>query len=217
MKILLALAAFTVSINVNAFTQKASLDFTHLYGKTNAGLYEMSVTFTPKATKSLSGLTFDTHRDDNDLFCVTTVKFEIGQMLFTLTDVKTGWTFTTAKSIHASISRQSENETCENDVTKFKGRQNLYAPLGLNEAILLPVKAPFDYKTVGTYLSPFNGYVYLEADINSSDAQLTIDPSQMLTERSILSQNKQNASVTYYVFANNETTTLSLGTGLIKF
>jgi len=217
MKFLLALAAFTVSINVNAFTQKAALDFTNLYGKTNAGLYEMSVTFTPKATKSFSSLTFSTQRDDNELFCVTTAKFEIGQMLFTLTDVKTGWTFTTAKTITAAISLQSENENCENDISKFTGSQNLYATLGLNEAILLPVKAPFGYQTVATYLSPFNGYLYLNTAIKSADTQLTIDPSQLLTEKSIASQNKQNSSVTYYVFATKETTTLSLGTGLIKF
>lgn len=217
MKIFLALAAFTISINVNAFTQKAALDFTNLYGKTNAGLYEMSATFTPKTTKSISGLTYSTHRDDNDLFCVTTAKFEIGKMLFTLTDVKTGWTFTTARTISASISIQSEDETCETNVAKFSGNQSLYATLGLNEAILLPVKAPFDYEKVATYLSPFNGYLYLNADLQTVDGQLVIDPSQMLTEKSIQSTNKQNSSVTYYVFASKESTQLSLGNGLIKF
>lgn len=217
MKYLLALAAFTVTINVNAFTQKAALDFTNLYGKTNAGLYEMSTTFTPKVTKSLSGLTYSTHRDDNDLFCVTTAKFEIGQMLFTLKDVKTGWTFTTAKTINASISIQSDDESCVTDLSKFTGNHSLYATLGLHESIALPVKAPFDYEKVAAYLSPFNGYLYLNADLQVADGQLTIDPSQMLTEKSILSQNKQNSSVTYYVFASKESTQLSLGNGLIKF
>lgn len=217
MKIILALTAFLVSINVNAFTQKAHLDFSNLYGKTDAGTYEMTVEFTPKATKSFSGLSFSTQRDDNDLYCVTTAKFEIGQMLFTLKDVKTGWTYTAAKPVEAAISLQSENENCENDVSKFTGKQHLYASLNLNEAIQLPVKAPFDYKNVATYLAPFNGYLYLDAEIKTSDTQLTIDPSSMLTEKSITTQNKQNASVTYYVFASKEATTLSLGTGLIKF
>ena len=217
MKFILALAAFTVSINVNAFTQKADLDFTNLYGKTNAGHYEMTTTFTPKTTKSFSSLVFSTHRDDNDLYCVTTAKFEIGQMSFTLTDIKTGWTYTTARTISAAIAIQADDENCINDATKFTGTQSLYATLGLNEAITLPVKAPFDYQQVGTYLSPFNGYLNLNAEIKTSDFQLVIDPSQMLTEKAITSQNKQNASVTYYVFASKDATTLSLGTGLIKF
>jgi len=217
MKFILALAAFTITINVNAFTQKADLDFTNLYDKTNAGHYEMTTTFTSKTTKSFNGLSFSTHRDDNDLFCVTTAKFEVGQMLFTLTDVKTGWTFSTARTLHGSVSIKSETENCVNDASKFTGTQNLYVTLGLNEAITLPVKAPFDYEKVATYLSPFNGYLYLDAEIKTSDVQLVIDPSQLLTEKSITAQNKQNASVTYYVFASKSSTTLSLGTGLIKF
>lgn len=217
MRIILAITAFLVSVNGNAFTQKADLDFTNLYGKTDASRYEMAVTLTPKTTNSFTSLSFSTHRDDNDLFCVTTANFEIGQMLFTLTDVKTGWTFTTAKTVTASISRQSENENCENDVSKFTGKQTLYASLSLEKSIMLPVKAPFDYQEVGAYLSPFNGYLYLDAEIKTADFQLTIDPSQMLTSTGIKSQNETNASVTYYVFAAKGSSQLSLGTGLIKF
>ncbi|MES2803134.1 MAG: hypothetical protein V4654_11620 [Bdellovibrionota bacterium] len=56
MKILLALTAFLVSINVNALTRSMVLDYTNLHGKTNAGLYEISVTFTAEATSSHSSL-----------------------------------------------------------------------------------------------------------------------------------------------------------------
>ena len=217
MRILLALTAFLVSVNVNAFTQKADLDFTNLYGNTNAGHYEMSVTFSPKTTKSFSGIVFEQHRFDNEIICVSTAKFEVGQMLFTLTDKKTGWTFTKAKNVLATVARQSLNENCENDISKFVGTHPLYVGVNLEEAITLPARAPFDYQSVATYLAPFNGYLYIDTAIKLEGLQLAIDPSQILTEKAITTQNKTNASVTYYVFATKDSTTLSLDTGLIKF
>lgn len=218
MKIILSLAAFFITLNVYAFTQNANLDFTNLYGNTNAGQYDLRVTFIPKTTKSFSSLTYSTQRDDNNIYCLTTAKFEIGDMLFTLKDIHTGWTFTTTKNLQASYSHLSENETCINDATKFVGLKSLYAQINLNEAIFLPAKGPFGYPNIGAYLNPFNGYLNLNAEIKTGDFELTIDPSQMLTEKNIKASNVQNNSLTYYVFANNEsTTTLSLGTGLIKF
>lgn len=217
MKTMLFIAGLFLNINVYAFTQNATLDFTNLYANTNAGKYTMSVTLTPKTTKSFSGLTYSNHRDDNDIYCVTTAKFEVGQMLFTLKNVETGWTFQTARAVEASISFQSDSETCMTDISKFAGSQSLYAGLGLNQEITLPVKAPFDYQKVGTYLAPFNGYLYLNADLQVSEGQLAINPSKLLTEKSIEATNKNNALVTYYVFAAKEATTMSLGNGLIKF
>ncbi|AZZ36699.1 hypothetical protein CIK05_07820 [Bdellovibrio sp. qaytius] len=217
MKNLLAVISLFISINAHAFTQKTELDFTNLYGNTNAGVYEMNVSFKPKTTKSFSGLTYSSQRIENQVYCVSTVSFEIGQMLLTLTDVKTGWSFTTAKPVFASTSIQSENETCINDATKFVGNQNLYASLNMNEPIQLPAKAPFDYEKVGAYINPYVGYLYLKTEIKTGDFEFTIDPSQMLTEKSITDQNKNNAAVTYYVFTTRAETTLALGTGLVKF
>lgn len=217
MKTMLFIAGLFLNINVYAFTQNATLDFTNLYNNTNAGKYEMSVTFTSKSTPSVSDLKFSTHRDDNDLYCVTEAQFEIGQMTFSLTDVKTGWSFITSKAVLATASHQSENETCVTDVNFFADRKTLWASVGLNQAIELPVQAPKGYDRVATYLSPFNGYLTLAADLTAVNGKLVINPSQLLTAKSITSHNTQNASVTYYVFASKENTSLSLGTGLIKF
>ena len=206
-----------MNVNVYAFTQNATLDFTNLYANTNAGLYQMSVSFKSKTTVSYSDLKFSTRRDDNDLYCVTEAAFEVGQMEFTLTNPQTGWIFTTSKPVVATTSVQSENETCLTDISTFTGKQRLFSYIGLNQAIQLPVNAPFEYEKVATHLSPFNGYLNLNADVKVSGSQLVIDPSQMLTKKSITSQNKDNASVTYYVFASKEATSLSLGTGLVKF
>lgn len=86
---------------------------------------------------SQSALTYSTQRDDNDLYCVTEAEFEIGQMIFTLTQPKTNWSFTATKTVKATASYRSENETCVTDLNIFVGNMNLYASLGLNEAVLL--------------------------------------------------------------------------------
>lgn len=217
MKKILFIASLFLNINVYAFTQNATLDFTNLYNNTNTGKYEMSVTFSSKATTSVSDLRFSTHRDDNDLYCVTEAQFEIGQMTFSLTNVKTGWNFIMSKAVLATVSHQSDDETCVTDANFFADRKTLWAAVGLNQAIELPVQAPYDYDRIATYLSPFNGYLTLTADLNAVNGKLVVNPSQLLSEKSITSQNTQNASITYYVFASKEATTLSLGTGLIKF
>lgn len=217
MKAVLFLVGLFLNINVYAFTQNVSLDFTNLYNHTNAGKYEMSVVFSAKATPSTSDLKFSTHRDDNDLYCVTEAQFEIGQMTFSLTNVQTGWSFITTQTVLATTSHQSENETCVTDVNFFTGQKTLWAAVGLNQAIELPVQAPKGYNRIATYLSPFNGYLTLNADLTAVNGKLVINPNQLLTTKNITSQNTQNASVTYYVFASKENTSLSLGTGLIKF
>ena len=217
MKTILSLALLVSSMTAFAFEQKATLDFTNLYGKTDAGLYEMTVNLNAKKTLSESVLTFSTHRDDNDLYCVTTATFEIGEMNFSLVEKRTGWVQNITKKVTATLSVQSADETCETDIEKFAGNQSLYATLGLNIDITLPVKAPFDYKRVGTYLAPFNGYLYLNTLVEVKGDKLSLNPSKLFDAASILSTNSNNSSVTYYVFAQKEATTLSLGTGLIRF
>lgn len=217
MKTMLFIAALFLNVNVYAFTQNATLDFTDLYDSTNAGKYEMSVTFVSKTTPSVSALKFSTHRDDNDLYCVTEAQFEIGQMTFSLTDAKTGWSFILSKAVLATVSHQADDETCVTDANFFAGEKTLWAQVGLNQAIELPAAAPIGYDRVAAYLSPFNGYLNLAANLKVVNGQLVVNPSELLTAKSITSQNTQNASVTYYVFASKENTSLSVGTGLIKF
>ncbi|AUN98196.1 hypothetical protein C0V70_08775 [Bacteriovorax stolpii] len=217
MKTMLSLALLLTSISSFAFEQKATLDFTNTYANTNAGLYEMTVNLSAKKTVSETTLSFSTHRDDNDLFCVTTANFEVGEMNFKLADKNTGWTKNITKKVFASITHQSDDETCETNLEKFAGSTNLYASLSLEGAIALPVKAPFDYTSVGVWLSPFNGYLYLNANVEVKGTKLSLDPSELLTSRSILSTNVDNKAVGYFVYASKEATTLSLAVGQVKF
>lgn len=217
MKTFLTLALLAISASVSAFEQTATLDFSNLYGKTDAGVYEMKVTFTPKTTNSESTLSFNTHQDDGWFTCTTTASFEIGEMNFSLVNVKNGWTKNITRKISAGVSNQVDGTECDTSIEKLAGKQVVYSLIGLQEPIVLDVKAPFEYKSVGVYLAPFNGYLNLESDLTVVGNKLVLNPSELLTARSILPMNANNSSVTYYVYAVDGATTLSLGTGLIKF
>lgn len=217
MKNILFLAIVFLATTASALKPQATLDFTNIYSNTNAGLYQMTVTFQAKQTPSESLLYFGTHRDDNDLYCISKAIFNIGTMIVTLVDSKTGWSHVVNKPVMAEISHQSDTETCETNLQKFTGQKNVYAALGLNQPIVLPVVAPFDYQTVAVYLSPFNGYLYLPAQISEHNGKLILNPHELLTAQSILPNNINNNSVTYYVYAQGKSASLSLANGVVKF
>lgn len=216
MKTILGLLALTLSLNVSAYVRDAELDFSNVYGNTNVGEFLVKVEFSPKKTLSVSSLTNNTVRDDNDLYCVTNATFEIGEMNFFLVNKTTGWAKIMKKKITASVSSQSTTAECNNDINQFAGAQAVYATLGLNEAIALPVKKlPFDYESVGVHLAPFNGYLYLNANITVENNKLVLDPSNLLTKETIEATNTNNDTMSYFLFAKKEATTLSLAVGLV--
>ncbi len=217
MKTFLASALIAMSLNTFAFEQSAALDFSNLYGNTNAGVYEMTAKFTPKTTKSESTLSFSVRQDDGYFTCSTTANFEIGQMDLTLKNTLNGKTYKVSNPVFAGVSKTVDGQECDTSIENLAGIQSVYAQIAPKNAIALDVVAPFDYKSVAVWLAPFNGYLYLVSDLSIVGNKLVMDPSNLLTKESILSNNTQNASVTYYVFAQKEATQLSLGTGLIKF
>lgn len=217
MKTFLGFLALTLSLNVSAYVRDAELNFSNVYGNTNVGEFLVKVEFSPKKTLSVSSLTNNLVRDDNDLYCVTSANFEIGEMNFYLVNKTTGWAKVLKKKITASVSSQSETSECNNDINQFAGAQALYATLGINEAITLPTKAPFDYETVGVHLAPFNGYLYLNANVVVENNKLVVDPSNLLTKETIEATNTTNESVSYFLFARKESSTLSLAVGLADF
>ena len=217
MKTLLTMATLSMSFNIFALERSVTLDFSNLYGNTNAGIYEMKVNFIPKTTKSESTLDFHISNDDGYYSCTTSANFEIGKESLTLTNKNNGEVQKFETIIFGSVSSVVDGEDCDTSIDKLKGTQGLYSRVGFNKPFLLNVKAPFDYQAVGVYLEPFNGYLNIEADLSISGNKLVLDPSNLLTERSVMPLNDYNSSVTYYVYATKDTTTLSLGTGLIKF
>ena len=217
MKSLIACALLMTTFNIFAFERTTSLDLRNLYASTNAGEYIIKVEFTAKTSKSESTLSFSTRQDDGITYCTTSAYFDIGTMKFSMINKKTGETTNIVSPVVGSVYSTVESSECDTSIEKFQGKQIVYSQVGLKNPIALNTKAPFDYKSVEIYIQPFNGYLNVEADLVVSENKLILDPSELMTERSIMPRNSYNSTVTYYVYAQKEAETLSLGTGLVKF
>ena len=211
----LAIFAITISASASSFEGTAQLDFSNVYGNTNVGIYEMKVGFTPKTSISESKLSFNIHQDDGYFTCNTSANFKIGTLNFSLKNLVTGESTFVNEVIIASVGKQFDGQVCDENILDLGGNQTLYALTGPKDAIVLNVKAPFDYKMVGVYLSPFNGYLNLKGNLMINGDKLLLNPSKLLTMDSILSTNSGHLTATYYVFAQKEATSLSLATGMV--
>lgn len=215
MKSLLSLGLILLSTATFAFEQTANLDFSSLYGNFDAGKYQVTVNFIPKTTLTDAKLSEGMHRDDNDLFCTTSARFEIGEMIFTIKSTKETWIKVVKKTVFGSLSNTSSDEVCDKKLDAFLGNQNLHVSLGLDSAIDLPISAPKDYDSVSVWLTPYRGYLSLAAQVTLKNNILTINPSELLTERSIVPTNQYNAGLGYYVQATKKSSALSIGLGTV--
>lgn len=208
------LLPFFLIISLKSFAedQTALLDFSHLYGNLDAGVYEMKASFVSKETPSKSSLSFHQNNEGDYSTCTTFANFEIGKVKIVLRNLKNAQSYETSKTIFASAAIGVEGEQCETSLEKFHGVQSIYALTGLEKPIELLVKAPKGYDSVSVFLSVFNGYLNLQGNLSIDENMLVLDPKDLLGEKSIMS-NAEHASVVYYVFAQNKTSTLSLGTG----
>lgn len=219
MKFLTTLTLIGFSLSGFAFEQTATLDFTNLYGKLDAGEYVVDVKLKPKKTLSTSKLTTSFERDDNDYTCITTAKFELGEMTFTISQKDSTWKKVMSEKIYATATHYASGEECDLSYENFLGPKKIYASMTLKNAPLtLPVLAPPGYEAVQVYLTPFSGYLYLDTSIELKNDVLIINPSELLTSESIYPINAENASkIFYYVQAKNGASHLSLGNGYVDF
>lgn len=212
MKSFLTMTLVLASFSAFSFEKKATLDLTNVYGNLNAGLYEVSVSFTPKTTLSKSSINTKQVYDDGMVTCTTSAQFEIGEMSTTLINRRAGWTKNIVKKVIATVSKSSEDANCITDLAALAGAQITHTTLNL-DAIRLPVAAPLNYDYIVAHLSPFAATLSLNAAIEIENDQLVLDPSNMLDEASVMENNKNNAVLTYFVTANTPGTGLSLANG----
>lgn len=219
MKFLTVLTLFGFSLSAFAFEQTATLNLTNLYGKLDAGEYVIDVKLKSKKTYSTSKLTTAIRRDDNDLTCTTTARFELGEMTFTISQKDSSWNKVISEKIYATATHSVSGTECDLSNENFLGPKKIYAGMGLNNSPLtLPVVAPAGYQAVQVYLTPFSGYLYLDTTIELKDDVLMINPEQLLTSESIYPVNTVNASkLFYYVQATEGSSHLSLGNGFVDF
>lgn len=213
MKSFLALTLVVTSFSSFAFDRSATLDLTNIYGNNNAGLYDVIVEFSPKTTLSESSLTETLVYDDGYVNCKTSASFDIGEMRLTLITKKDGYTKSYTKKIVATVTQTSPSEKCTATLETLSGEQTTYSSLGIN-SIILPVKAPLNYKKVEANLAPFSGFLSLNTEIKAVNGKLTVNPSDLLTEAKILELNSNHTNLSYYVQATGEAGSLSLASGL---
>jgi hypothetical protein len=213
MKTFLALALVVTSFSSFAFERSATLDLTKIYGNINAGLYDVVVEFASKKTLSESSLKTETVYDDGNVSCKTSAAFDVGEMRLTLINKKDGYIKSYTKNIVANVTRISPSENCIANLNTFRGTQISYASLGIN-SINLQVKAPKNYKSIIAHLAPFSGLFELKTDIQVVDGKLVIDPSNLLSEESILELNSNHSNLSYNIQATSDAGSLSLANGL---
>jgi len=213
MKSLLALTLVLTSISTFAFERKATLDLTNVYGNNNAGSYDVITEFASKNSLSESSLTSELVYDDGNVNCVTSARFEIGEMRLTLIDKKDGYTKSYTKKLVATVTHSSATEKCTATLETFSGTKIAYSSLGIN-SITLPVKAPKNYKLVQANLAPFSGFLELKTVISAVNGKLVLDPKDLLTEEDIIELNANHANLSYYIQATSDTGSLSLASGL---
>ncbi len=206
-------------MSVFAFEQKALLDFTNVYGDFNAGQYEAVVKLKSKKTPSFSALKTSFRRNDNDIFCLTTATFEVGELTFKVSKQDSDWTKISTQKIFGSVTHYSDTEKCDLSIENFVGRKKLYVQVSSDQGpFIFPVKAPYDYGKVVAWLTPFGGYLYVDFIVQENNGVLSINPSTLLTEESINPQANENVSKFYYFLAaTKENSTLSLATGVVDF
>lgn len=218
MKTLFGLSLLTLSLSTLAFEQKAHLDFTSVYDNFNAGSYVSTVKLQSKASVSKAVIETSIERDDNDLFCTTTAKFEIGEMNFALVSTDKKWESKSTQKVYGFVTHRVEGSECDLSLDNLSGEKLLFVQVSLKGPIQLPVVAPYDYQKVSAWLTPFAGYLYANTTIKFANGELVIDPSGLLTRESVYPLNNENGSkYYYYVTATKESTTLSLATGSAEF
>lgn len=208
-----------LSMSVFAFEQNVTLDFRNVYGNFNAGQYEAVVKLKSKKSQSFSALKTSFRRNDNDIFCLTTANFEVGEMIFKVSKQDSDWTKTSTQKIYGSVTHYSDTEKCDLSVDNFVGKKKLYVQVSTDQSpFIFPVKAPFDYEKVVAWLTPFGGYLYVDVVVQENNGVLSINPSTLLTEESINPQANENVTKFYYFLAaTKENSTLSLATGVVDF
>lgn len=213
MKSFLALTLVVTSFSALAFERSGTLDLTNVYGNNNAGLYAVVVEFASKTSPSESSLKSELVYDDGNVNCKTSAAFDIGEMRLTLIDKKDGYTKSYTKKVVATVTHTSPSEKCIATLRTFSGSQVTYASLGI-DSIILPVRAPFNYKSVQANLAPFSGFFELNTKIQAVNGKLVVDPSDLLTEANILELNSNHSNLSYYVEAKGDAGSLSLASGL---
>ncbi|WII73478.1 hypothetical protein QJS83_06290 [Bdellovibrio sp. 22V] len=190
---------------------EATLDFTNAYGGFNAGHYVVTAEFNAVQQPATAQLTRRQHRDDHDLYCVSTLTYDVGAMTLTLKNSLNGEVISRTLPLQATISKQDESEECTLTENDFAGDQVLYVsttgrPYDLN------VAPPKGWNKVQVWLSPFNTLT-VKAKLTKTEKGLEIQPQTLFNDSLFATDSRNTLSMFYYLTAVESSGTLSLAVG----
>ena len=91
---------------------KGTLDFRSVSGGLNAGHYEVTTEITSTSSATEGYIERTINRYDNDYFCVSTVKFPVGTLKYTLKNLETGNVLVEEIPLFAETSQEDETQAC---------------------------------------------------------------------------------------------------------
>ena len=213
--------ALITSAAANSFAQSmnAYLDFSNLYGKTNAGQYFVGVALNPKAEATLEitqSLEQPPSDDQSALpeVCLTEIRLNAGNYTFIMTDAKKNTAVTLTQNMDLYTGFYDETETCTPVETLLAGPLsfNPYFNLG---GFDLSYRAPAGYSKITTalYIFPY-GYSVSLVPSKNADGSYSVQNLKAQMDSQVKRGNKEGLS--YYTFAQQDNSTLSLGNGFVE-
>lgn len=210
---------FLMTFAAHANTLKGTLDLTKLYGNHSAGQYDIQVsmdlnrTATVEVTQSLSQPPGSDFPGDLPDVCLTELKVRIGNITVELSDKNKDDHYNQKLSSEVVAYHFDETETCStpNEILKnsnyFSSHHNL-------SALKLNYKAPYDYDALFVQMTvyPFGSYVRLDVETNERGELVISNLNQQLSSQI---QRGYKNDVVFHVYAEKDSSTLSLGHGYI--
>lgn len=212
MKAFIFALILSTSVTSFAFTVESKLDLRATYGNFNAGLYQVTSELVSYDTSVEANFSQSLKRDDNDLFCVSTVSFNVGSIKTTIKNLETGASFSRVQPLIATTSIQDETEECKTTLASFAGPQDLYMST-TGTYYVMPVAAPAKYNEVRLWLTPLQT-PRLKVNLIKGFKSLHLNAKGLFTlERFTTNYNKLD--LTYYLQAVQGDSALSLAVGVI--
>ncbi len=198
MKLSPAFTLLIFSFQALAFERSATVDLSSLEHGFKAGVYKVDVKITAKASPSKAEIRTSQLSDPEDPSsnsCMTFAVFELGELTFTMTDTQSAWTKTVHQKLTGSVEHTVDGKICDLSIESLSQQKSLGSTgIIMGHDLILPVKAPGEFKSAQAWFAVYNTQLSLPAQIATANGQLVIDPSQVLSETVLNQLAQENAN-----------------------
>lgn len=215
---------FVISIaatfNANADVMNGYLDLSKLWGKTDAGQYFVGLALIVKdsarleVTQKLSAPPSEDQPGSEPQVCLTEFRVNAGQLTLILTDTLKDHAIQATQNISIYASYFDQTEKCSS-VDELLQTNVGFMPYFNLDTVTINYPAPKDYDEVRTSISvfPYGYNVILNFEKNSDGSYTAVNLKSQLSAQ-VKRGNKE--ALSYYTYAQKESSSLSLGYGFIE-